>query len=59
MNMMWISFYSIGFMMVAMLLRYLSRHKISNAILSFLVTTIAFLFLGVGGITMVFVIFYW
>lgn len=59
MDMMWVSFYSMGFMAVAMLLRYLSRHKISNVILSFIVTTIAFLFLGVGGITMLFVIFYW
>lgn len=59
MNMMWISFYSIGFMMIAMFLIHLSRTKISNGVVSVVVSLMAYGFLVLGGLTMIFVIFYW
>ncbi|WP_243881117.1 MULTISPECIES: DUF2768 domain-containing protein [Rummeliibacillus] len=56
MNMMWISFYSIGFLLIASGLIYLSRQKISNRILSTIVALIAYIFLIIGFLTMVFVV---
>ncbi|WP_245639507.1 DUF2768 domain-containing protein [Viridibacillus arvi] len=59
MDMMWISFYSIGFMLVAMGLIYLSRHKIENSIVSSIIALISYLFLFIGFLTMMFVVFTW
>ncbi|AMX01002.1 DUF2768 domain-containing protein [Rummeliibacillus sp. G93] len=56
MTMMWISFYSIGFMLVASGLIYLSRQKIKNRIISSIVALIAYIFLIIGFLTMVFVV---
>ncbi|MGX9133822.1 DUF2768 domain-containing protein [Rummeliibacillus sp. JY-2-4R] len=56
MTMMWISFYSIGFMLVASGLIYLSRQKISNSFLRSIVAIIAYIFLIIGFLTMVFVV---
>ncbi|MBO2534739.1 DUF2768 domain-containing protein [Rummeliibacillus suwonensis] len=53
---MWISFYSIGFLLIASGLIYLSRQKISNRILSTIVALIAYIFLIIGFLTMVFVV---
>nr|WP_221297972.1 DUF2768 domain-containing protein [Rummeliibacillus stabekisii] len=53
---MWISFYSIGFMLVASGLIYLSRQKIKNRIISSIVALIAYIFLIIGFLTMVFVV---
>ncbi|PWI24486.1 DUF2768 domain-containing protein [Kurthia sibirica] len=59
MNMMWISFYSMGFMALSMALMYISRHKISNGIISGVIALIAYSFLLIGFLTMIFVIFTW
>lgn len=56
MTMMWISFYSIGFMLVASGLIYLSRQKIKNRFISSIVALIAYIFLIIGFLTMVFVV---
>ncbi len=56
MTMMWISFYSIGFMLLASGLIYLSRQKISNSFFRSIVAFIAYIFLIIGFLTMVFVV---
>ncbi|MGG0655579.1 DUF2768 domain-containing protein [Rummeliibacillus pycnus] len=56
MDMMWISFYSIGFLLIASGLIYLSRQKINNRFLSTIVALIAYIFLIIGFLTMVFVV---
>ncbi|WP_245890119.1 DUF2768 domain-containing protein [Rummeliibacillus pycnus] len=56
MDMMWISFYSIGFLLVASALIYLSRQKIKNRLVSTILAIIAYIFLIIGFLTMVFVI---
>ncbi|MGM9966948.1 DUF2768 domain-containing protein [Rummeliibacillus sp. POC4] len=56
MDMMWISFYSIGFLLIASGLIYLSRQKINNRIISTIVALIAYVFLIIGFLTMVFVV---
>lgn len=56
MDMMWISFYSIVFLLIASGLIYLSRQKINNRIISTIVALIAYVFLIIGFLTMVFVV---
>ncbi|RPJ94148.1 DUF2768 domain-containing protein [Rummeliibacillus sp. TYF005] len=56
MDMMWISFYSIGFLLIASGLIYLSRQKINNRFISTIVALIAYVFLIIGFLTMVFVV---
>lgn len=56
MDMMWISFYSIGFLLIASGLIYLSRQKINNRIISTILALIAYVFLIIGFLTMVFVV---
>jgi hypothetical protein len=56
MDMMWISFYSIGFLLIASGLIYLSRHKINNRLVSTIAAFIAYIFLIIGFLTMVFVV---
>jgi len=56
MDMMWISFYSIGFLLIASALIYLSRQKIKNGFISTIMALIAYVFLIIGFLTMVFVI---
>ncbi|WP_234447876.1 DUF2768 domain-containing protein [Viridibacillus soli] len=59
MDMMWISFYSMGFMAIAMGLIYLSRHKIKNTIVSSILALVSYIFLIIGFLTMMFVVFTW
>ncbi|MFJ8261329.1 DUF2768 domain-containing protein [Rummeliibacillus sp. NPDC094406] len=56
MDMMWVSFYSIGFLLIASGLIYLSRQKIKNSFISTIVALIAYVFLIIGFLTMVFVV---
>ncbi|MBK3496713.1 DUF2768 domain-containing protein [Viridibacillus sp. YIM B01967] len=56
---MWISFYSMGFMAIAMGLIYLSRHKIKNTIVSSILALVSYIFLIIGFLTMMFVVFTW
>lgn len=54
---MWISFFSMGFMFVAIISIYLSRYKISNKVLKFITALIAYVLMIVAGLIMIFVVF--
>lgn len=56
MDLMWVSFYSIGFMILAMILVYLSRFKLKNRILSSITMILAVISLIVAGIFMIVVL---
>jgi hypothetical protein len=53
---MWISFASMGFMFISILLIYLSRFKLKG-ILKTLVTIVAYIFMLLAGIIILFVVF--
>ncbi|MDQ0225090.1 hypothetical protein CHH83_14485 [Bacillus sp. 7586-K] len=54
---MWISFASMGFMFIAIILIYLSRFKLKNGIIKFIVTLFAYIFMILAGIIILFVVF--
>ncbi len=54
---MWISFASMGFMFIAIILIYLGRFKLKNGIIKFLVTLFAYIFMILAGIIILFVVF--
>jgi hypothetical protein len=54
---MWISFLSMGFMILSVLAIYVSRYKIKFKILRFLIAFFAYICLFLGGIMMIFVVF--
>ncbi|WP_323702322.1 DUF2768 domain-containing protein [Mammaliicoccus sp. Dog046] len=56
MDLMWVSFYSIGFMILAMILVYLSRFKLKNRILSSITMVLAVISLIAAGIFMIVVL---
>ncbi|GGI39864.1 DUF2768 domain-containing protein [Mammaliicoccus stepanovicii] len=56
MDLMWVSFYSIGFMILAIILVYLSRFKFSNKILSGITMLLAVISLIMAGIFMIVVL---
>ncbi|MET1014227.1 MAG: DUF2768 domain-containing protein [Paenisporosarcina sp.] len=54
---MWISFASMGFMMISMGLIYLSRYKIRNKIVKFVFAFVAYVLLIIGFISMIYIVF--
>jgi len=54
---MWVSFAGIGFLLLSMGLIYVSRYKISNGVLKFLLALIAYIFLILGFFITVFTVF--
>ncbi|MGN7939811.1 DUF2768 domain-containing protein [Virgibacillus sp. 6R] len=54
---MWISFASMGFMFIAIILIYLSRFKLKNGIIKNIVTLFAYIFMILAGIIILFVVF--
>jgi len=54
---MWISFASMGFMFIAIILIYLSRFKLKKGIIKFIVTLFAYIFMILAGIIILFVVF--
>lgn len=57
MDKMWVSFASIGFLFFSMLFIYLSRYKITNGILKFILALVAWILFIVGSLTMVYIVF--
>lgn len=58
-DVMWVSFYSIGAMLVSVLLLSASRKWIKNGFLSFIIKLFAFLLFILGSFLMVLVVFTW
>ena len=58
-DIMWVSFYCIGFMIISVGLIFLSRHKISNGFLRTIVNLIAYIMFGLGTFLMVLVVATW
>lgn len=56
MDLMWVSFYSIGFMILAIILVYLSRFKLKNKIISSITMLLAVISLIIAGIFMIVVL---
>ncbi|MFU1788705.1 DUF2768 domain-containing protein [Mammaliicoccus sciuri] len=56
MDLMWVSFYSIGFMILAIILVYLSRFKLKNKIISSITMFLAVISLIIAGIFMIVVL---
>ncbi|MEY8597344.1 DUF2768 domain-containing protein [Mammaliicoccus lentus] len=56
MDLMWVSFYSIGFMILAIVLVYLSRFKFSNRIISRITMFLAVISLILAGVLMIVVL---
>ncbi|WP_419465925.1 DUF2768 domain-containing protein [Bacillus spongiae] len=54
---MWISFASMGFMFFSILIIYLSRYKFSSKLLKFFTALIAYFFMFIGGLTMIYIVF--
>lgn len=54
---MWISFLAMGFMILSVFAIYVSRYKMKFKILRFLVAFFAYIFLFLGGIMMIYVVF--
>lgn len=59
MDVMWVSFYSIGAMILSVLMVTVARKWVKNSILSFLIRLIAFVIFLFGSLLMVLVIFTW
>ncbi|MET4560987.1 DUF2768 domain-containing protein [Lysinibacillus parviboronicapiens] len=58
-DIMWVSFYCIGFMIVSVGLIYLGRNKISNGFLRIIVNLIAYILFGLGTFLMVLIVATW
>ncbi len=56
MDLMWVSFYSIGFMILAIILVYLSRFKLKNKIISSITMFLAVISFIIAGIFMIVVL---
>lgn len=56
MDLMWVSFYSIGFMILSIVLVYLARYKFKNKILSSITMFLAVITLALAGILMIVVL---
>jgi hypothetical protein len=54
---MWISFASMGFMMISMGLIYFSRFKLNNKIMKFVFALVAYVLLIIGFIFMIYIVF--
>ncbi|KIL48942.1 hypothetical protein KP77_21530 [Jeotgalibacillus alimentarius] len=53
---MWISFGSMGFMFLAIIIIYFSRYKISNKVLKFITAFAAYIFMILAGLIMLWVV---
>ncbi|RTR30427.1 DUF2768 domain-containing protein [Robertmurraya yapensis] len=53
---MWISISAMGFMVISILLIYLSRYKINTGVLKFITALIAYILLILSGIIILFVV---
>ena len=58
-DIMWVSFYCIGFMIISVGLIYLGRNKISNGFLRTIVNLFAYILFGLGTYLMVLIIATW
>jgi len=58
-DIMWVSFYCLGLMMVSILLIYLGRNKIKNGFLRTINNLIAYVLFGLGSFLMVLVVATW
>lgn len=58
-DVMWVSFYCIGFMILSVVLIYLGRNKISNGFLRTIVNLLAYILFGLGTFLMVLIIATW
>ena len=56
MDLMWVSFYSLGLMLLAMMLIYVARFKINNKVLQIIVTICAYLSLLISALLMIVVL---
>ncbi|TDM13211.1 DUF2768 domain-containing protein [Macrococcus lamae] len=56
MDLMWVSFYSLGLMLAAMALIYFARFKVKNKVLSTVLTIAAYLSLIISGLLMIVVL---
>lgn len=54
---MWVSFASMGFMMISMGLIYFSRYKLNNKLVKVVFALVAYILLIIGFITMIFIVF--
>ncbi|MGE6489855.1 DUF2768 domain-containing protein [Paenisporosarcina sp. NPDC076898] len=54
---MWVSFASMGFMMLSMGLIYFSRHKINNRVIKFVLALVAYVLLIIGFLCMIYIVF--
>jgi hypothetical protein len=54
---MWVSFASMGFLMISMGLIYISRHKINNRVIKFIFATVAYILLIGGFLSMIYIVF--
>ncbi|MGB3259928.1 DUF2768 domain-containing protein [Paenisporosarcina sp.] len=54
---MWVSFASMGFMMLSMGLIYFSRHKINNRVIKFIFALVAYVLLIIGFLCMIYIVF--
>lgn len=52
MDLMWVSFYSLGLMLIAMMLIYVARFKVKNKILNVIVTGLAYIALILSALLM-------
>jgi len=58
-DIMWVSFYCIGFLIISIALIYLGRNKISNVFLRTIVNLIAYILFGLGTFLMVLIVATW
>lgn len=58
-DVMWVSFYSIGAMLISVLIVSAVRKWVKNGFLSFIIRLIAFALFTIGSILMVLVVFTW
>jgi hypothetical protein len=53
---MWISFASMGFMFLAILMIYFSRYKIKQKFIRFITASIAYILMIAGGLMMIYIV---
>ncbi|RNC97597.1 DUF2768 domain-containing protein [Lysinibacillus halotolerans] len=58
-DVMWVSFYSIGAMLLSVLIVSITRKWVNNGCLSLLLRLIAFVIFAIGSILMILVVFTW
>lgn len=58
-DVMWVSFYSMGAMLISILMVSAVRKWVNNGFLSFIIRLIAFALFAIGSILMVLVVFTW